>query len=899
VPDATGLLCGLDFATLCRMVMERGSCAESSMVWRSWIARLFCAVVMSVMLAAACGGRTGPVAADVVGDVEPKAADVEPETADVEPELTCLPACEGRDCGDDGCGGTCGSGFYCGGAAAPGLCLDDGTCCLQQCLGRFCGDDGCGGDCGVCGEWGECLEGACHYTPGWTVLIYAMGDNDLEGSMLGQVNQLMTVGSNENLNLVMQIDYIEGTGTRSSDWKEVDLVGVQRLLIGKGEVEVLEELEELDSADPQNLADFIKWGVESFPARRYLLILDDHGAGYSGLGSDWTSHSWMPLPRLTEGLEEGLVRAGLEEFDILFFYACLMGNYEVADAVQPFARYMMASEEIAIGSSFRLDRLQLAHDDPDVPADTLALALMEDYVPTWASAYPNVTVSLTDLEALPIFAESLSALLTALAADMGDIVGDILVARYLAEKFASMPYEWASRHLVDLGGFLHGLALLRPDLADSLADTLAAYDAMVVESYAGPGHEGATGLSVFFPPSPGFYHEVGEWQDTSPGEQYEAIGPPEAWHDFLMAILEHVEIEHLGPVFACVKEDDPNPICQDQEWVVEGEDSLVLSYPLELANLTEGFQAWMLFGEFPGSMGWSAQIDFYTEFPIAIDQETGMVTGTFDYHRLVLRQGEKESFGYWRLEENDEGTELTVPFVYLVSGAEQLEHVEWRAMVTPETWEVVESTLFLRTADGSFEVLEPAKGSKLYPAVQRLDMEWYLYDWAPLFTAFDPDGPISVAFEPLETCRTYLYSLYVEDEIGRNDNIVAYRCKGKGEPEFQVGVVVTAEGTWDEDGAPDLAATLTAGEEPPVEWETVADSFTAEFETQVTKVKDVKFHLKVVEVDEGEKETVFDGQVSKFFSQANWMCQRTKVWKEEYEGTDRTSTVKLTVDKCQ
>lgn len=57
----------------------------------------------------------------------------------------CEPACGGRTCGDDGCGGTCGS---CSGAL---VCSTAGTCqCQASCSGKQCGDDGCGGSCGQC-----------------------------------------------------------------------------------------------------------------------------------------------------------------------------------------------------------------------------------------------------------------------------------------------------------------------------------------------------------------------------------------------------------------------------------------------------------------------------------------------------------------------------------------------------------------------------------------------------------------------------------------------------------------------------------------------------------------------------------------------------------------------------
>jgi hypothetical protein len=59
-------------------------------------------------------------------------------------KAACTPTCTGKLCGPDGCGGLCGT---CG----PGqACTDLGICCMPACGGRQCGSDGCGGVCGQC-----------------------------------------------------------------------------------------------------------------------------------------------------------------------------------------------------------------------------------------------------------------------------------------------------------------------------------------------------------------------------------------------------------------------------------------------------------------------------------------------------------------------------------------------------------------------------------------------------------------------------------------------------------------------------------------------------------------------------------------------------------------------------
>jgi hypothetical protein len=74
--------------------------------------------------------------------------------------MTCTPSCTGKACGDNGCGGLCGS-------CAFGESCDSGTCtkiCVPDCTGKQCGPDGCGGSCGTCdgtcSASGQCM-GTC------------------------------------------------------------------------------------------------------------------------------------------------------------------------------------------------------------------------------------------------------------------------------------------------------------------------------------------------------------------------------------------------------------------------------------------------------------------------------------------------------------------------------------------------------------------------------------------------------------------------------------------------------------------------------------------------------------------------------------------------------------------
>jgi len=73
---------------------------------------------------------------------------------------TCVfGGCDGKSCGDDGCGGSCGE------CAAPNSCVSGQCSCIPDCTGKNCGEDGCQGVCGVCSEGWGCVGGVCECFP--------------------------------------------------------------------------------------------------------------------------------------------------------------------------------------------------------------------------------------------------------------------------------------------------------------------------------------------------------------------------------------------------------------------------------------------------------------------------------------------------------------------------------------------------------------------------------------------------------------------------------------------------------------------------------------------------------------------------------------------------------------
>ncbi len=95
------------------------------------------------VLALSCGSENGKAKLDVTGEPDRQGEDVPtyPEVAE-ESRSEDVPSPDAVDAGDMG-----------------------GDVCVAACEGKVCGDDGCGGSCGDCGEGEQCTaEGQCQAT---------------------------------------------------------------------------------------------------------------------------------------------------------------------------------------------------------------------------------------------------------------------------------------------------------------------------------------------------------------------------------------------------------------------------------------------------------------------------------------------------------------------------------------------------------------------------------------------------------------------------------------------------------------------------------------------------------------------------------------------------------------
>jgi hypothetical protein len=408
----------------------------------------------------------------------------------------------------------------------------------------------------------------------WLVMLYGDADDEvLEQDIFTDLNEAELVGSSERVTIVAQLDRYEGAFEGDGDWTDA-----ARFLITRDDdlealgSEVVEELGEVNMADGQTLVDFVTWAVASYPAERYALIMSDHGMGWPGGWNDpdpaepgpdglalTADGDMLLLDELEAALGQIREETGVEQLDLIGFDACLMAHLEVAVAVAPHARYMVASQEVepALGWAYA-SFLEELTADPAMDGGELGRAIVKSYIardtrivddearaefveenyeggdPSAAQVVEDFSVDITlgayDLGELPGLLGAFDGFVEALSAVDQDLVAE---ARTYAQSFENVFDPDAQPSYLDLGHFAEIVAEESEDeaLAEASGALLESLDTVVLAERSGEERPGATGLSIYFPDS-GLYESelAGEAAYTTVAASFSEAT---RWDDFL------------------------------------------------------------------------------------------------------------------------------------------------------------------------------------------------------------------------------------------------------------------------------------------------------------------------------------------------------------------------------
>src|SRR6266498_2713569 len=383
--------------------------------------------------------------------------------------------------------------------------------------------------------------------PEWTVIVYSAADDEkLEENMWFDVNEMELVGSNPQLNIVVQIDRYAGDG----DWTDT-----RRYLIQQdNDLEhinspVVESVGEVDTGNPQTLIDFVTWAVQHYPAKKYALIMSDHGGGWTGGFSDMSASSYsdLSIPEIVSSLEQIRQNTGIDKFELITFDACLMGQLEVFGSLYPYANYMVASEEVipAYGWSYAAWLGQLAQN-PAMDGSGLSQSIVSTYVindtllteartsaEEIAQEESTTTLSAVQSARIPDVIGAMNQFVSAIASIDQGLVAE---ARTYTRSYYSIFGEDVSPSFIDLDNFSQVLATLTDDsnIQQTAIQLQTAISSSVVAEKHGSNMSGSNGIAFHFPDSD-LYHYTEYNNDFPPyySESSHKLLEQSYWDEFL------------------------------------------------------------------------------------------------------------------------------------------------------------------------------------------------------------------------------------------------------------------------------------------------------------------------------------------------------------------------------
>ena len=339
----------------------------------------------------------------------------------------------------------------------------------------------------------------------WTVLIYMAADNNLEDAAIDDFNELESVGSSDDVNLVVQIDRSSSYDKTNGDWSETRRYFIEPDTdISTINSPVTENLGEVDMSDPTILRDFLLWGVENYPADKYFVVLWDHGLGWSG-GVCNDQGRYMPIADVRESLRL-LNGQWNHTIDMLGFDACLMGGVEVYYELQDYVNYSFGSgkNEPTDGLPYN-DYIRDLVNKPDMTEQELLDEMASDYVRSYRDHSPiSVHYAGIDVDAFYDLSLKVNSFVEELERQMPFYLSEILDARNETEEYE----KGHSYYYHDFRDFINKLMdridnprfqAVAQDLKDAINDSILAHHGWSVPNKQDDTVANSSGMTIYLP----------------------------------------------------------------------------------------------------------------------------------------------------------------------------------------------------------------------------------------------------------------------------------------------------------------------------------------------------------------------------------------------------------------
>lgn len=395
----------------------------------------------------------------------------------------------------------------------------------------------------------------------WTFMVYMAGDNgkmfddnrqlmhDLQAYGWRDLAEMSAVGSTDRVAIVAQYDTLDNQQHTPRFYID------GRTPYGK----LVETVDPVNTGDPKNLTEFIIWSARHYPARRYALVLWNHGTGWKeddiyaryreeidraqsrgetragnrgegvrsalflstageimsiedeesrGICYDDSSMDFLDNRKLVEALANAEVTMG-QPISLLGMDACLMSMIEVAFQLCNHAEVMVGSQENEPGEGWPYTTvLRALVKNPDMTPSDLGRHIVQSYGEYYEgvsrSGGGSVTQSAIDLRKMESIGHRIGELARSIVSSYDH---DFLLERAIGRVVQDVQRFRGDRDYTDLEHLLRLLATEYvgpgsvPEAIREVRDMFAEQHGQtpVLANFHGVMRPNANGLSIYFP----------------------------------------------------------------------------------------------------------------------------------------------------------------------------------------------------------------------------------------------------------------------------------------------------------------------------------------------------------------------------------------------------------------
>ena len=253
----------------------------------------------------------------------------------------------------------------------------------------------------------------------WTLMVFMSGRNDLGQFTEQDINNLEQAGSGAGVNVAVQVATING-GPGATRYH------VMRDTFPNRVSSIPSHVPNVDMGSKTAVADFVKWSVKNFPAKKYALVIWGHGFGWAennyrsgdrkgAISSDSTTGSSLSSKELASVMASTAKALGGRPLDMLVTDSCGMQMLSVVAELRKTVRLVIGSEDQVpadFGFPYGAIVRQLQANPAMTPAE-LSKLMAEQY----RESHPDhVGVSVVDTSKVDGLIDKLNAWLDAVVA---------------------------------------------------------------------------------------------------------------------------------------------------------------------------------------------------------------------------------------------------------------------------------------------------------------------------------------------------------------------------------------------------------------------------------------------------------------------------------------------------